>query len=233
MHDLATSIGHRVQPKVPGASLRSKVARSSSREDFVRVGLELANSVLGAASSAGLDLRSAKILDFGCGCGRVARHVIEAVPSATLFGVDVDSGAVRWCSKNLKGNFSVVSSATPTFFRSESFDLIYAVSVFTHLDEDSQDRWLAEIRRLLKPEGIFIASTHHPVLTFERPDLSETQHKVLANGFLFAPGGGPPNEDSAFHSPEYLNRHWSGWFRLAAYNQHGLAGYQDLSVWAS
>jgi len=194
----------------------------------------LANSVLGAAGSVGLDLRNAKILDFGCGCGRVARHFIEAVPSATLFGIDVDSEAVRWCSRNLRGNFSAISSAPPTSFRSASFDLIYAVSVFTHLDQPSQDRWLAEIQRLLKPGGIFIASTHHPVLTFERPDLSEGQHRILnESGFLFAPGGGSLNEDSAFHSVEYLGTHWSGWFDQVSYNQHGLAGYQDLSVWRS
>jgi len=194
----------------------------------------LANSVLGAAGSVGLDLRNAKILDFACGCGRVARHVIEAVPSATLFGIDVDSEAVRWCSENLRGNFSAISSAAPTSFRSASFDLIYAVSVFTHLDQPSQDRWLAEIQRLLKPGGIFIASTHHPVLTFERPDLSEGQHRILnESGFLFAPGGGSLNEDSAFHSVEYLGTHWSGWFDQVSYNQHGLAGYQDLSVWRS
>jgi SAM-dependent methyltransferase len=153
-------------------------------------------------------------------------------PETTVVGIDVDQEAITWCALHLRGEFMAISSVPPTSFRARTFGLIYAVSVFTHLDEGPQNLWLDEIGRLLEPGGLFIASTHNPVLTFERPDLSQAQHRsLLGTGFLFAPGGATFKEDSAFHSPDYLRAQWSHWFEFVRHEQHGLAGYQDLSVW--
>ncbi len=233
LRDLTSIISDRsARPDLPPASLRLRVARTSSRAEFVEVGRVVASSLLSSALSSGCEVAARQILDFGCGCGRVARHIMASVPSAFLTGIDLDREAINWCSTHLPGRFLVAAALPPTPLPTHTFDLIYAVSVFTHLDEPAQDSWLAEIARLLKPGGLLLASTHNPVLTFERPDLSESHHRVLqATGFLFAAGSGPLNEQSAFHSDEYLRTHWSRWFQLIAYTQHGLAGYQDLGVW--
>jgi SAM-dependent methyltransferase len=230
IHDLLA--GGSSECELPPARLRLRVALTSSRAEFLSVGSAVAACLLEAARSDGCLLDEARILDFGCGCGRVARHIIARQPGATVFGIDVDREAVAWCSRHLRGQFMAVPAVPPTSLAAGAFGLIYAVSIFTHLDEKLQDRWLGEIERLLEPGGLFMASTHNPVLTFERPDLSEAQHRTLREtGFLFAAGEASFKEDSAFHAPEYLRAHWLRWFDFVRHEEHGLAGYQDLSVW--
>jgi SAM-dependent methyltransferase len=172
-------------------------------------------------------------LDFGCGSGRIARHLVGTDPMRELWGVDVDREAVAWCARNLPGAaFRTIGPAPPTALPAAHFDAVVAGSVFTHLSEDAQGLWLTELHRLLRPGGLLIACTHSPKLTFMRPDLTGSQHGELAGrGFLFAPGGGTFNEDSAFHSREYLERAWSPWFRLELFEELGYCGFQDLSGW--
>jgi SAM-dependent methyltransferase len=172
-----------------------------------------------------------RILDFGCGCGRIARFFPREFPDAQITGIDVDADATAWCADHLKGRYETAGLLPPTRLPSSSFDLVIAVSMFTHFDEPAQDAWLEELARVLRSDGLLIATTHSPLLTFERPDLTLEQHQTLARtGFLFAGSPGRFNEQSAFHAPEYLRTHWLSWFELVDYTAHGLAGYQDLSV---
>lgn len=196
------------------------------------MGEDVARSITEALRAEGIALdRLRHIVDFGCGSGRVIRHMISALPQASFVGIDIDRDAIDWCRSHIAGSYSVGPLAPPSFLPSDKFDLVYAVSVFTHLDEELQDAWLAELKRVLRPSGTLVVSTHSPVLTFERPDLSSDQHLLLqSRGFLFAGGGGRFNDESAFHSPLYLQTHWSKWFEPLKYTQHGMAGYQDLSI---
>jgi SAM-dependent methyltransferase len=163
----------------------------------------------------------------------VARFVIAA-GVGEISGVDIDRPAVRWARRHLGPGFQAIEPRPPLPFADAAFDVVYAVSVFTHLDEEKQLDWLLEAHRVLRPGGLLIASTHHESLAWTRPDLIAAQkEKLAADGFLFAPGDGPFNDDSAFHTLPYLEKIWGGLFERRMYRQHGLAGYQDLSVWAA
>ena len=50
------------------------------------------------------------------------------------------------------------------------FDLIFNHSVFTHLDENYQDAWLAELERVTKPGGVLVLSVsgQHPFSELEK-----------------------------------------------------------------
>ena len=172
-------------------------------------------------------------LDFGCGSGRIARHLLTAETPRELWGVDVDGPAVAWCARHFPGStFRAISANPPTPLPASHFDVAVSGSVFTHLAEDAQSRWLSELYRLLRPGGLLITCTHSPKLTFMRPDLTPVQHRELANrGFLFAPGDGSFNEDSTFHSRGYLERTWKRWFQLELFEELGYCGFQDLSGW--
>jgi len=150
-----------------------------------------------------------------------------------LWGIDTDVAAIRWAQKHLgPAIFLLIEPSGPAPFPAAFFDVVVAVSVFTHFAEAAQDIWLRELHRVLRPGGLLFASTHSPTLTFTRPDLTPAQHASLtARGFLFAPGGGPFNEGSAFHTRLYLESSWGALFLLREFREYGLAGYQDLSVW--
>ena len=73
------------------------------------------------------------ILDFGCGCGRVARWW-QGLSEPRLFGSDYDGVLTDWCRRTLP--FLTVKtngSLPPLPFRRGSFDFVYAISIFTHL----------------------------------------------------------------------------------------------------
>lgn len=143
---------------IPPASLRYRVSETLSIGEFLWVGEASANSLERALSSAEfLFSRGQQVLDFGCGCGRTLAWLSRRYPSTSWFGVDTDEEAVRWCRENLRAaGFSTNQRQPPLPFPKESLDLIYAISVFTHLDEPDQAAWLEEFERVLKPGGLIL-----------------------------------------------------------------------------
>ena len=100
------------------------------------------------------------LLDFGCGCGRVIRHW-PSVTDAKLFGSDYNPHLIGWCRENLPaGEFEVNGLEPPLPFENDTFDFLYALSLFTHLDETLQVPWMDEVTRVVKPGGLFLLTFH-------------------------------------------------------------------------
>src|SRR5512135_327206 len=100
-----------------------------------------------------------RVLDWGVGCGRVARHFPVARATA-LTGCDIDADNVAWCASHLAGRHVHCAIEPPLPFPDASFDAIYGISVFTHLLEPMQFRWLAELARVAA-SGAIVAVTIH------------------------------------------------------------------------
>lgn len=133
--------------------------RSSGVDHFFRVGGQMAESIHGAAAGKGTAVGElAAILDFGCGCGRVARHW-AALDGPEIHGCDYNEGLVNWCKGNLPFLRATRNELAPPLpYVGQSFDLIYALSVLSHLSETLQHAWIAELRRLLRPGGLLVLS---------------------------------------------------------------------------
>lgn len=145
---------------LPPPRLRMLVeGRSSDTGSFLRLGSQMCDAIREAVAAAGTPVEQMEaILDFGCGCGRVARHW-AAVEGPEVYGCDYNPELLAWCAENLPHMRTTRNQlAPPTPYVSGSFDLIYAFSVFTHLDEELQGAWLAEFRRLLRPGGMLVLS---------------------------------------------------------------------------
>jgi SAM-dependent methyltransferase len=103
---------------------------------------------------------TSRVLDFGCGWGRVIRFFLRDVEPTNLVGIDVSEEAIAACLEtNHWCRFERCGTLPPTALESQSFDLAYAYSVFSHLSEEAHLRWLVEFERLLKPEGLLIVTT--------------------------------------------------------------------------
>lgn len=221
---------------VPSPRLRYRVHGSTDIAGYLEVGQRSWQSIETLLEAKGRSSTQAKsILDFGCGSGRTIRN-IEPTGHDPVMGIDIDRAAIGWCRSNLPGyQFQTVAHLPPTNLPGEQFDLIYAISVFTHLDEAMQFSWLAEISRLLSPNGIFIASLHgdyHRQLQGRNVDMGKGFKFIDSKRKWFKPDGLPAFYQDAQHTKAYVFDRWSQYFRVIDYVERGIADYHDAAVLA-
>lgn len=122
------------------------------------------------------------ILDFGCGYGRILRFFAKDGINAKMYGTDISKGLIEWCRNNIKfGDYHINNSWPPTDFKENTFSLIFAFSVFSHLSEKSHLLWLEELHRLLKPKGLLIFTIWvHPSKTrkYHEPHFPEYEKLI-------------------------------------------------------
>ena len=113
----------------------------------------------------GWSFEGKRVLDFGCGAGRTLRHFLDEAAVAEIYGCEIDAPSVAWLEANLSPPLHVFRNeeAPPLPLEADSFDLIWAISVFTHLTDHWAD-WLLEHHRLLRDGGLLIATILGPEL---------------------------------------------------------------------
>jgi SAM-dependent methyltransferase len=112
---------------------------------------------------ANLDLSTAKILEWGCGPGRIIGPLERLVRNygTKVFGCDYNPASIHWCSSAIPGvGFRLNELLPPLPFEGSFFDAVYSCSVFTHLSEEMHYAWLKENLRVLKNGGLLFFTTH-------------------------------------------------------------------------
>jgi len=183
------------------------------------------------------DFRSVKrILDWGCGCGRVTVHFLSIVDGPEVFGCDIDPFAVDWSNNNIQsGTFSVLTPMPPSPYPDNFFDVIFSYSVFTHLTRDVQHAWLAEMQRLLTPRGLFVATIHGE---FALKFAMQSMHPSFPNDGIIdtfldptLDGIAPDNYyRGTFQTKEYTLREFGKYFDIVEYIERGATNFQDLLI---
>jgi ubiquinone/menaquinone biosynthesis C-methylase UbiE len=102
-----------------------------------------------------------RILDLGCGAGRMIRHLRHLADRCEIWGTDISAPHITWCKHHLSPpfHFATTTKVPHLPFADGSFALIYCGSLFTHID-DLADAWLLELRRLLRPGGRLYVTIH-------------------------------------------------------------------------
>ena len=110
----------------------------------------------------------------------------------------------------------------PLPLRDEQLDLIWTLSVFTHLT-GTWSAWLLELHRILKPNGLLIASFMgegmSEILANEPWDESRIGMNVLGPGMGWEAGG-----PMVLHSPWWIEAHWGRAFEILSVRPTGLIG---------
>ena len=164
-----------------------------------------------------------RILDFGCGPGRVALPLFYTCKKPDD-AVDVDPDVISYLASVEPGIRSKVSLFQPPLpFPDESFDVVYAISVWTHLAAEAAHEWLVEIKRILRPAGLALLTTsNYPVLAQRRvhPKLGPmgwsdvSDDDLRRRGFVFIPT--PPTPGTgvygmASHDPAWIRQEWANY----------------------
>lgn len=160
----------------PPTDLMYNVSGLESENDFAKHGVDIYQALEEASPKAIAEFES--ILDFGCGCGRLAR-MFKGHPHRVT-GCDVDDRHIGWLSENLNYMSSVLTKTEPPLpFDDNEFDTVISISVFTHLSEKSQRNFLAELYRITKPQG-YLFLTIHGSRAMERAKKEERIYEMLA-----------------------------------------------------
>ncbi len=228
-------------PPLPDADRMFRVMGSTSTTQFLLGGCSDFNKFkrLSTAIGAG-DTQRKRVLDWGVGCGRVARY-FSTVPGIEFFGVDVDADNVDWCSRNLSGQYRKVPLRPPAPLDAGTFDLIYGISVFTHLHERDQRAWLAELNRLAAPGAILLLSFHGTTVAnyagLPLPALDAYLDTVARDGFVVTSVNDqirnfidePGYYVNVAHSDDYVRRVWGEYFDVVDIIP-GMVATHDLAV---
>jgi SAM-dependent methyltransferase len=230
---------------IPEDDLRWRVTGyKPTPDDFVRLGRQSAEDLQKVLSFAEVRLaEAARVLDFGTGCGRVLRHLRSIADRVELHGCDIDRDAIDWSSAHLTfAKFECNGGLPPLPYDDDYFDVVINHSVFTHLPEEYQDSWLAELSRVVSPGGhlaLSVAGMHafqglvQSYLDWPA-DPSDIQRVMREDGFLYIADDVwtgttfPDFYHSAFHSPDYVIRHWAKYFSVLGYFPRAALGFQDI-----
>jgi SAM-dependent methyltransferase len=139
-----------------------RIGNTSDWRYFYDLGARNAESLFTLAREAGADPAAfQRVLDWGCGCGRIARHVGRHTP-AVVVGRDIDAYCVSWCKGRIPGDYRACSLSPPLDLADATIDFAYGFSVLTHLPSEDQRRWFAELARVLKPGALLVVTFHDP-----------------------------------------------------------------------
>ena len=169
------------------------------------------------------------VLDFGCGCGRVIRHWRD-LEIPLLQGSDYNTRLVDWCRRSLPfARFSRNDIAPPLPLADETFDLVYAISVFTHLTAPLQHAWAGELTRILRPGGILLITTKG-ISRVDALDAAERQRFEQGELVVKYERYVGRNLCAAFHPERYLRESFAPGLRMLGVHASDVGGEQSQDV---
>lgn len=242
-------------PPLPPEHLRSRVAAPEPElflwTGFIDLALVLELFERDQRLPAGPPYRA---LDFGSGCGRLMRFFHGAQAEWEVHGADVNPELVAWSRENLAWAQHLESQPHPPLDLPDGcVDLVYSLSVFSHLSEEPAAAWLRELGRLIRPGGTLIATTHgrtaletirespvhQDMFAMTAAEADDTLRRLPTEGFLHRRYADPVLEvaragddyGNCFVDPGYVAARWtSPHFELCDHRPGGLRGWQDVLV---
>lgn len=179
--------------------------------------------------SSGIDINSLQsILDLGCGTGRLIAGWYLDNPEKRLSGCDINEELLAWAKNNLPQEISWnQSSITPPLpYGSKSFDLVYLISVFTHLSLNSQHLWAQELKRIICPGGYILVTLHGEI--YVRVSHPERMEEFSKTGYIEIPSSDEgSNSFGTFHAFEFVETLFND-FEIIGYYPRGRINYPEV-----
>ncbi|ADL50249.1 class I SAM-dependent methyltransferase [Clostridium cellulovorans] len=159
---------------IPDSDIRNWVGPFQDKDDYFNLGKSQAEEIINWLNIKPVD----KILDLGCGCGRIAIHFLDYLnEEGKYIGIDNNKELLSYCSENIsavkenfyfqfldvyngayakEGKLKVQEIKLP--IERSSIDSVILWSVFTHMYIDDINSYLKESNRVLKENGTIIVA---------------------------------------------------------------------------
>lgn len=155
----------------------------SNNDEYLQPGKTQIAKMIELIEKTGYEFQSSRrILDIGCSSGRMIRWLKPYTDKMEIWGTDISSEHIYWANQYLSPPFNFATTTTIPHlpFEDKYFDIIYAGSVFTHID-DLADAWLLELKRILSDNGRIYITIHdrHTIELIENDEV--WKNSMLAN----------------------------------------------------
>jgi hypothetical protein len=190
----------------------------------------------GYTEITGRTIENAKILDFGCGWGRIIRLLYKFTSFENIYAVDPWDESIKLCKENgLKAHLAL-SEWVPNILPFPChYDLIYAFSVFTHLSEKTAHTALRTLRSYISEEGVLVITIRPKEYWYihnEGTLASEMTRMHDEKGFAYTPHNRPPIENDITYgdtsiSMNYFYSNFPQW-KIACVDYNLIDPYQVI-----
>jgi SAM-dependent methyltransferase len=239
-------------PPVPPVELR-KITNSPDAAQFLWSGMIHAELMVEKFERHRQTVGLASVLDFGSGCGRLCRYLAMRPDCWTVHACEVNPAHVSWLNAHLPTVQTICSPLDPPLaYDAAQFDLVYALSVFSHLPEQRALPWLTELHRILKPGGLLIITTHGAaalnkaevsnyhlrLLGLEQRPVEKVREELHSNGIVYiqyspqnaAVANAGPSYGTAIVSLDKLGQWAADRLEILEHDEGGLSMWQDVTV---
>ncbi len=166
--------------------------------DFCAIGEAMVRGLI----ERGLLAPAFRVLDVGCGLGRLARPLIKFLKGGEYYGLDINRSSVDWCTANYAPypnfHFGWIDAYSKFYnpgstcraseyefpFPEQHFDLVMLTSVFTHMMLADVDHYLGEVARVLKPRGRCYATYFLLTPEYNKAFATQPQYHPIPGGFV-------------------------------------------------
>jgi SAM-dependent methyltransferase len=198
---------------------------------YVTSGRRGFQSVRDTLEKSHIDIRDQqRVLDFGCGPGRVLRYWKPLSKQSELYGCDYNQELVDWGRKLVPfARIDKNELKPPLHYPDNYFDFIYLLSIFTHWSRELSLAWMRELTRVLKPGGLAMMTTMGDYYLFV---LNEQQRDEFAQGKLVVvhPDQQGTNICGSFCNPAFVTNELAQGMRLLHFYARAALGnpWQDV-----
>jgi SAM-dependent methyltransferase len=216
---------------MPPARLVYEVTGQALFSVYAESGLRHARAIAAACADR-FAAPPRRVLEWGCGPGRIIQHLpaLLGLPASAFVGVDPNRASINFARAAFADMlFQPIRRDPPTGLPAGGFDLIYGVSILTHLPERAAHAWIGELHRLCAAGGLCVLTLHRE----GGVDLSEAERARLAAGGLVERAGAPSGSRAfaAYHSPAAMERLIDGCFSLVARETGEIAQALGQEAW--
>ena len=213
-------------PPVPPPDLVARIGGTC--EQYLEFALAQ-RRILESLLPANWSLDGKAVLDLGCGPGRTLSAFLEEGETAEFVGCDIHAESIAWASSALSPPFTffMCHETPPLAQPDQRFDLVYAMSVFTHIT-DQWSNWLVELHRVMRRGAIAVVSVLGPIVASREFGI-DWDDRIGMVSMNFHQGweiGGP----STLLAEWWVREHWGRAFEILSFEHPDEWFDQDFVV---
>jgi SAM-dependent methyltransferase len=187
----------------------------AQKDVFIATGFRTVHTHLAELRDHGFDpLRFQRILEMGVGLGRLIRHYLPF--PAELHGCDVTESVLAFVVQTLASKITTIRNSfdPPLPYDDETFDFVYANSVFTHIRLSETPAWIEELHRVVVPNGCVIVSVFNPDVHLTHLSPRDFDRLVVSEGSYEWGRDDTVREKYTFMNNELLFETWGRHFEV-------------------